>query len=72
MNYQKSKSHCKKIGYTAKREHLRKATENGIMTSKQFWDTVKPILTNKGGTEGNVIILEENGKLIKISKEKKL
>ena len=69
LNYQKSKSHCKKIGYSAKREHLKKATENGIMTSKIFWDTVKPILTNKGGTSGDVIILEENGKLISNEKE---
>ena len=70
LNYQKSKSHCKKTGYSVKRKHFQKVTENGIMTSKKFWDTVKPILTNKGGTNGNVIILEENGKLI--SKEEEL
>ena len=47
--YQKAKYDCKKIGKSTKRDYFRKATENGIMTSKVFWDTFKPLLNNKGG-----------------------
>ena len=47
--YQRAKYDCKKIGKLAKRYHFRKATENGIMTSKVFWNTFKPLLNNKGG-----------------------
>ena len=43
-----------KIGAYAKNNYFIEATKNGIMTSKDFWNT---FLTNKGKITGNAIIL---------------
>ena len=34
------------------------------MTNNLFWNTIKPLMTNKGSFNGNKIILEENGNMI--------
>ena len=61
---QKAKSTCKQLSTDSKKEFYNKATENGNMTSKSFWELTKPMITNKCKTSGNTIKLEENGKII--------
>ena len=39
------------------------------MSNKNFWSTVKPFLTNKGGISNNFISVEKDGDLISNEKE---
>ena len=48
----------------AKRDFLKKATKDGIMTNKKFWRTAKPILTNNGCISNDFIRIENEGNLI--------
>ena len=43
---------------------FKKATEKGVVSNKDFWNLVKPFLSNKGGLSGNDITLVKEGKLI--------
>ena len=53
----------------AKKQYFKEATSQGIMSSKSFWNAVKPFLTNKGIVTNDIITLEENGQLINDEKE---
>ena len=46
------------------KEYFTKITSNGIMTSKNFWKTMRPFLTNKEIISGNEISLFEGEKLV--------
>ena len=48
----------------AKRDFFKEATKDGIMTSKKFWHTVKPFLTNNGCISNDFIGIENEGDLI--------
>ena len=37
-------------------------TSNGVITNREFWRVMKPMLTNKGIYDSGTIILEENAK----------
>ena len=58
---QQAKKLCKFLTNKARNEYFKKATENGIMTNKDFWKLAKPMLTNKSGAQGTAIILNEDG-----------
>ena len=64
LAYQRAKYSCKKTGIKTKQNYYRRITQNGFMTNKLFWNTVKPLLTNKGNFAGGKIVLEENDILI--------
>ena len=51
-------------------KHLAKITEKGITTSKEFWNFIKPFLTNKGFSKNNDITLKNKKEII--ADEKKL
>ena len=68
--YRQAKRNCDILCESAKSQYYKNATKKGIMTNKEFWKVMKPALTNKGVISSDVIILEENGKLI--SDESKL
>ena len=42
--------------------------ETGVNTNKEFWEIIKPFLTNKGFLSGNEITLIENDKVITYEK----
>ena len=48
----------------AKRDFFKEATKDGIMTSKKFWHTVKPFLTNNGCISNDFIGIENDDNLI--------
>ena len=48
----------------AKKNFFKEATKDGIMTSKIFWLTVKPLLTINSCISDNFIGTENNGNLI--------
>ena len=68
--YKNSKKFCKKLTENSRRDYFKDVTSNGVMTNREFWRVMKPMLTNKGIYDSGTIILEENGALIK--EEKKL
>ena len=53
----------------AKRDYFSKASEDGVMTNRTFWKTMKPLMTNKGVMSSGTIIIEENGVLVSDEKE---
>ena len=48
----------------AKRNFFKEAEKDGTMTSKNFWHTVKPFLTNNGCISNDFIGIENEGNLI--------
>ena len=42
------------------RNHFKEATKNGTLSNKEFWDLVKPFLSNKGGLVISDISLVKN------------
>ena len=48
----------------AKRDFFKDATKDGIMTSKKFWSTAKPFLTNNGCIFNDAMSIENEGNLI--------
>ena len=64
LAFRQSKKECKRLTILSKSNHIKNATKNGIMTSKDFWKFMKPIMVNKGIIASNTIILEENGELV--------
>ena len=64
MKYKKQRNFCVNLRRKAIKEHLNKVTDNGIMTNKNFWQTVKPFITNKNTLTNNTIMLNHSGSII--------
>ena len=47
LDWQNSKKNCKKLTLKAEKEHFEKILSKGIMTNKDFWNKLKPALTEK-------------------------
>ena len=61
--FAKQRNKCTKLRKNAIKFHVAKVTENGMMTNRCFWKTVKPFLNSKGDHGQQTIILEENDKI---------
>ena len=48
---------------------FKEATEDGIMSNKKFWSTIKPFLTNKACVSNDFINVEKDGDLLSNNKE---
>ena len=60
---------CVQLRKKAIKNHFSKSLDSGDMTSKTFWKTIRPFLSNKGTHDNHDIILDENGQLIKDNRE---
>ena len=69
VSYKKSKNKCNSLTKKAKKILFKEATQDGIMSNKKFWSTVKPFLTNKGCISNDFISVEKDGDLISNDKE---
>jgi len=69
LKLEESRKNVKKLTFSAKKDFFKRASEDGIMTNKKFWKTMKPLMTNKGVLSSNAIIIEENNKLVSDEKE---
>ena len=49
--------------------HFKKATKNCIMSNREFWDIVKPFLSNKGGLANSDISLVHNNPVVRDEQE---
>lgn len=62
--YRKQRNKCVNLRRKAIRDHFNNVMENGIITNKTFWKTVKPFITNKSGTGNKKIMIVRNDKII--------
>ena len=46
------------------KNHFKEATKNGTLSNKEFWDLVKPFLSNKGGLISSDISLVKNDSVV--------
>ena len=70
VNMKKIKNKCNPICRKSKTKYLKRSTEKRISSSKQFWNFVKPFLTNKD-CMSNDFISFRNGDVF-IDKKSKL
>ena len=58
------KNKCSSISRKSKIKYLERCTEKGISSSKQFWNFVKPFLTNKGCMSNDFISIRNGDAFI--------
>ena len=61
ISHKRTENKCNSLTKKAKRDFFKEATKDGIMTSKKFWHTVKPFLTNNGLISYDFIGIENEG-----------
>ena len=64
LKFKKQRNRCVSLRRKAIKTHFKKATENGHMSNKGFWNLVKPFLSNKGGLAENDIMLVTDEKIV--------
>ena len=64
LEWQKIKYKCKKLANQAEKDHFEHIISKGIMTNKEFWEKVKPALTDSNSKNGSDIFLNEGSNLI--------
>ena len=62
--YKKQRNKCVSLRRQCIKQHLAKITEKGITTNKEFWNFIKPFLTNKGFSKNNDITLKNKKEII--------
>ena len=62
--FKKQRNKCVSLRKKAMRNHFKEATKNGTLSNKEFWDLVKPFLSNKGGLISSDISLVKNDAVI--------
>ena len=67
LAYKKIKNKCNNLLKQSKRKYLKEISREGTTTSKAFWNTVKPFMTNKGiQTNDNITIEVEKDEKIEV------
>ena len=68
--FKKMKNQCNSLCKKTKKQFFKNSCEKGITTNKEFWNLVKPFLTNKGSFSNDIItIKDEKGNFIDDEKE---
>ena len=67
--YKKQRNKCVKLRKRSIKTYIENITKSGVMSSKTFWCTVRPFLTNRGVLIDNEISLIYNGKTIDDEKQ---
>ena len=62
--FKKQRNKCVNLRKKAIKKHFKKVTESGIISNKNFWETVKPFISNKSGISNGDIVIVENDNLI--------
>ena len=60
ISYKRTEDKCNSLTKIGKKNFFKGSTKDGIMTSKKFWRTVKPFLTNNGCISSDFIDIENN------------
>ena len=64
MALKEAKKLCNKSTKSFKKAYFRKVTGKGLANNKAFWNTVKPLLTNKGFLTNETIAIENKVKIV--------
>ena len=67
--YKNQRNKCVNLRKKAIKTYFKSITYSGIMENKNFWQTIKPFITNKSGLGNSHIMLLENNSLISDEKE---
>ena len=71
--YKKAKNIFNSLNKKAKKDYFKKATADGVMSKRKFWNTVKLFLTSKGFLHNDNISIDINGNIVedeqKLTKE---
>ncbi len=62
--FKKQRNKCVSLRKKAMKTHFKEATKNGTLSNKEFWDLVKPFLSNKGGLTSSDISLVKNDTVV--------
>ena len=63
-NYKKQRNKCVSLRKKAIKQHFKKATAKDLISNHEFWNLVKPFLSNKGGLFGDDISLVHNDQIV--------
>ena len=64
MALKEAKKFCNKLTKSVKKAYSRKVTGKGFANNKAFWNTVKPLLTNKGFLTNETFAIESKEKIV--------
>ena len=59
LAYKNSKNKCNNLLKQSKNKYIKDTRNKGAATSKSFWDTVKPFITDKGIQTNENITVEQ-------------
>ena len=69
LKMKKLKNQCNSLCKKAKRAYFKESTKEGTTTNKQFWNLVKPFLTNKGNFSNDFITIKDGNKFVSDEKQ---
>ena len=69
LTLKKIKNKCNSLRRKAKKHFFKKSCEKGLNSNKEFWNLVKPFLTNKGTFSNDFITIEDKDRFIDDEKE---
>ena len=69
LTYKKAKNICNSLNRKEKRDYFKKATADGIMSNRKFWNTVKAFLTWKGFLQNDNISIDINGNIVEVERK---
>ena len=64
LAYKKVKNICNYLNKKVKKDYIKKATADGVMSYKKFWNTAKPFFTSKGFLHNDNILIDINGNIL--------
>ena len=67
--YKKQRNKCVALRRKCIKEYFHNITGNNIVTNKNFWNFIRPLLVNKGSLNSCKIMLRKENKIITDTKE---
>ena len=64
MAYKKAKNICNSLNKKPKKDYFKKATADGVVSNRKFWNIVKPFLTSKGFLHNDNISKDINDNVV--------
>ena len=59
-NFKKQKNYCNRLYKRERRDHYNKLDLKNITDNIKFWDTMKPLFSDKGGVREKIVLVENN------------
>ena len=56
----KQKKYCNRLYKRERKKYYSKLNLNNINDNKKFWNTMKPLFSDKGGAKDNIVLVEDN------------